>query len=815
MKTMKRAALCCAISTTTLGLTTSVYGAVGLEEVVVTARKQMEVVQDVPVAITALTADNFERAAINTFEEATALTPGFKVSASSFSPLAPNLSLRGSVQNSVNITDDASVGIYSDGVYIARPFGLGVDLLDIEDVQVLKGPQGTLFGRNTTAGALLINTKNPEIGQFSGSISGTGGQDLKGTEVILNVPLGDMFALRAGHLDSKRDDYVANVAQDPNDPNYTKYGAYVPTKRTTTKIGGWESELTRVKLRFQPIDSLDFVLSHEEYDKELRGPAREQVWMGTPGPVAYDKDGDKTSLDFDPRSAAQTKTDILTVTYENEFIGELKGILSQREYKSLNETDYDGGALANKNVGRRHGSWGRAAGKQQTVELQWTTAFLDDAIDITSGFTYFKEKSDYFDYSYGGDLRNAANQAALLATAGTAAAPAGGNGASTDDNAMGIYSQATWHITDVSNLTLGLRWSQDEKSAKVYGTSSQVAIAQLPTWNFDRYFNNPTGYYNRTIGQPLSIIDDSKRFSSTDWLLSYDYKLTDDILTYAKASTGYRAGGFNSRGSNDPNAVPFTFKPETLIEYELGLKGDFLDGKLRWNTAVYWNQTDDKQFTVLIPNPQPNVPPGTANKNAGKSESKGFETEVTYLLTDNLSVTGSYAYIDSKIKSIKDQATGGNVSSDRIPEQFMVPKNEYTLGLNYDQDFSNFKLAGTATYHWVEAMSFATTSPGQFFYELETLPANDGNASTAPLGNSLEYYKGMVNSVRTDSYGTLNLNLTASPLDERFSVTLWCKNVLDERAKNFAITNYGTAYQYVSATFVEPRTYGFTAKARF
>src|SRR5690606_18878080 len=109
-----------------------------------------------------------------------------------------------------------------------------------------------------------------------------------------------------------------------------------------------------------------------------------------------------------------------------------------------------------------------------------------------------------------------------------------------------------------------------------------------------------------------------------DWLLSYDYKLTDDVLVYAKASTGYRAGGFNSRGSNDPNAVPFTFDPEELIEYEIGLKGDFLDGRLRWNTAVYMNQTDDKQFTVLIPNPIPNVPPGTANKNAGEAQSRGF-----------------------------------------------------------------------------------------------------------------------------------------------------------------------------------------------
>jgi len=814
MRNIKKTALCCAIGTLSLGIHSLAHAAVALEEVVVSARKQMEVVQDVPVAITAITADTFERAAIGTFEEATALTPGFKVNASSFSPLAPNLSLRGSVQNSVNITDDASVGIYADGVYIARPFGIGVDLVDIADVQVLKGPQGTLFGRNTTAGALLLNTNNPELQQFSGSIAGTGGGDLRSTEAIFNIPLGDTLAFRLAYQDASRDDYVTNRAQNPTDPLYTQYGAYVAQKRTTTKIGGYDSDTLRAKLRWMPVDNLDIVFSHEEFEKELKGPARHTVWLGNNREVAVD-DPDEVSLDFDPLSATTTKTEILTVTYETENWGEIKFIGAIRDFTSLNEADYDGGALANRNVNRRHGSWGRAAGEQKSYELQWTSSFLDDRIDLTTGVTYFEEQSSYFDYSYGQDLRSEANRAALLATAGTALAPAGGNGAQTDDDAMGMYAQGIWHISDETNLTLGLRGSRDTKSAKVYGTTSQVAIAQLPNWDFNYYFNNARGYYNRTIGQPLSIIDDSKDFSSTDWLVSIDHKFTDDIMGYAKVSTGYRAGGFNSRGSNDPNAVPFTFEPESLIEYELGVKADFLDGKLRWNTAVYLNETEDKQFTVLIPNPNPNVPPGTANKNAGKAEAKGFETEITYLVHDNWSVSASYAYIDAQIKEIIDQETGENVSADRIPEQFMVPKNEYTIGVNYDQDFGGYTVSGSATYHWVEDMSFSTSSPGQYYYELETRPANDGIAGTVPLGYTQEYYEDLVKSVRTDAYGLLNLSISVSPQDERFSVTLWGKNVLDERARNFAITNFGSAYQYVSSTYTEPRTYGVTVKAKF
>src|SRR5690606_34484176 len=247
-------------------------------------------------------------------------------------------------------------------------------------------------------------------------------------------------------------------------------------------------------------------------EKELKGPARHTVWLGNNREVAVD-DPDEVSLDFDPLSATTTKTEILTVTYETENWGDIKFIGAISDITSLNEADYDGGALANRNVNRRHGSWGRAAGEQESYELQWTSSFLDDRIDLTTGVTYFEEQSSYFDYSYGQDLRSEANRAALLAPPGTALAPAGGHGAQTDDDAMGAYAQGIWHITDETNLTLGLRASRDTKSAKVYGTTSQVAIAQLPNWDFNYYFNNPTGYYNRSIGQPLSIIDDSKDFS--------------------------------------------------------------------------------------------------------------------------------------------------------------------------------------------------------------------------------------------------------------------------------------------------------------
>src|SRR5690606_35333951 len=391
------------------------------------------------------------------------------------------LSIRGSVQDASIITADPSVGVYVDGVYIARAFGIGVDLLDIRDIQVLKGPQGTLFGRNSTAGAMLLNTNDPELGEFSGSVTLTGGSDDTGGGIVLNVPMGDKFALRIAHQQRERDDYVKNLANNPNDPAYVALAntitripyTYTPAKTHDSELGGYDNETTRVKLRFMPTDSLDMVLSYEEYESDLAGPPRHQVWVGG---ITLDDDpeDDTVSLSFDPRAYAETETTNFNLTHDSD-IGEIKFIYGHREYRSLNEVDYDGGDWAAAPVdfvvvvsARRHGSWGRTFGDQDSYELQWINSFLDDKFNLTVGTTYFEEDSEYFDYSDGLNINRPGN-------------PVGPAGYVTQQvEAIGYYAQGTWHINDVSNLTLGIRSSEEDKDAKIWPARSGV----LPSWDF-------------------------------------------------------------------------------------------------------------------------------------------------------------------------------------------------------------------------------------------------------------------------------------------------------------------------------------------
>lgn len=782
MKDVKKLALACAVATSAVGGVSSAYGAIGLEEIVVTARKREESIQDVPVAVTAVTAETFARSAIVNFEEATALTPGFTTAPSSSSPTAPALSLRGSVQTDQLITVDPSVGVYLDGVYIARTYGIGVDLLDLRDVQVLKGPQGTLFGRNSTAGAMLLRTNDPELEEFTGSVSFTAGQDVTRYTGILNVPMGEKFAARFALQQSERDDYITNQA------NAVKPGV--------SEIGGSEKDSARVKLRFAPTDALDMVLSYEEFEADIKGPVRDQVWLSK-GPVAYDEGDDTVSLSFDPYVFSDTETTTFVATYGADF-GELKFTASTREWRNLREADYDGADLAVDPAirpGRRHGAWGRSAGDQDNFELQLTTALFDDKLDLVTGINYFEESAELYDYSFGLDPRT---QGFFYG---------GGSYVSQDTESLGAYAQGTYHINDVSNLTVGLRRTEDDKEAYIQGTPSSGVFTVLPSWDFDYMAANqfklldffgitaPFGTKNPVT----DILTPSETFSSTDWLVSYDYQVNDFVMVYAKASTGFRAGGFNGRGT--PGNAPVAYDPEELLEFELGMKGDFLEGDLRTNIAIFSNETDEKQLTTIFGTASGT---GTAVLNAGQSEAKGFEAEFTYLLHENWSVAGTYSYIDVEVTEMEDP-NGNPLPSESFPLPQFVPENEWSLSLNYDQEFDAFRVAGTAMYHWIDEMYGNDKSA--FEIVNETVGAGDFTPAEAA---------GFVDSHLSDAYGTLNLNVTVSTLDELYSATLWGKNVLDERAKQSTIAFVaGSNYQYSTATYTEPMTWGVTLKASF
>jgi iron complex outermembrane receptor protein len=767
---MKQSQRILALSIAALGAAVDVSAA-ALEEVVVTARKREEVIQEVPIAITAITGDVFEKAVVTNFEEATRLTPGFSTPPASTSPLAPSLSMRGSVQTDSLVTMDPSVGVYIDGIYIARTFGIGVDLLDLENIQVLKGPQGTLFGRNSTAGAMLLTTRDPELGLWSTNLSATVGPEVTKYSGVFNLPLLDSLALRLALQDADRDDYITN---EPS-----------PTKPGSQQIGGKETSTYRAKLRFAPTDPLDIVVAWDKFESDLNGPASDQIWRAG-NPMRHSASDDTVALSFAPHNAADTENFSLTTSYSADS-WEVKFLAAHREWRHMREIDYDGGDLANRST-VRHGSWGREAGDQTSYELQLNTSLFNEQVEMVSGVLYFEEFAQLYDYSYGTD-----------ASGKPPATQVGGGYVENNVESYGVYSQATWHIDDVSNLTLGLRYTEDKKFGEVYGSSSINRTRRYPSWDFDAHKASLT----TVAGAPVPVLRPSEKFDAINWLVSYDRKFSDDIMGYVKASTGFRAGGFNGRGVPS-TAYPFVYDPEEIIEYEVGVKADLLDGRLRWNTAVYSNETTDRQMTDIF-TAAGTTTSSTVVNNAGKAEAKGFETEFVLALNDYWNLSGSYAYIDSQVTEQRRQ-DGSKIPSSELPIEQFIPENQWSLALNYDQEFSAYKLSGTVSYSWIDEI-FGNDKSVQTIVD-ET--ARTSNPLTVAQARSF------VDAATSDAFGLLNLSLTASPVDDLYSVTLWCRNALDERQVRSTIGFIsGATYQYVRADYTEPRTWGVTVSAKF
>jgi iron complex outermembrane receptor protein len=775
---MKKKKLSVAILAAAVGITgTTVSGvshaqSVALEEVVVTARKREEFLQEVPVAITAVSGEVMEQSGVFKFEDITKVTPGFTTTASPSNETALALTLRGQVQNDVLITLDPSVGVYLDGLYIARAYGLNADLLDLQTVQLLKGPQGTLFGRNSTGGAMLLQTNDPQLEEFNISGSLTGGGDLTGYKAVVNVPIGETMAFRVAHQSQERDDYIRNVS-------------------TGSSLGGFETETTRAKFRIAPTDTLDVVLTYDKFGYDSSRMPRNIVWAGV-NPIngngraaaagsgawvgVFDENDDKVANTFDASSWSDTETYYGVVNWDSP-IGEVKLTAGHREVKTQVHFDLDGAPAAT------HGSHGRGEMEQDSIEVQLTNSLFNDRLELVVGAMYFEESATSADYTSGSNGPNA-----VIPGIGPFSAVYYGE---QEVESLGLYTQGTFELTDNSHLTLGLRYSKDEKellqkaglsSAGPYDSTkamgSMITIDGTPILG-SQCLND--GVIATGCARNLDTDDDA-----ISWTIGYDYTFTPGIMGYVKASEGYRSGGFNIRTAG---GVERPFKPEFTLEYEIGVKADLFDNRVRWNTAIYHSTTDDKQVSSII-----SAAGGQATTvvvNAAETIVDGIETELAVQLTESLTLQATYAYTDADYDSYKDES-GNEVYP--TPRMWYVPMHEYSVGLNWTQDFAIGNLSFNALYHWIDEMN-----------------STDEAAFPAGVPAPSDFIK----ASKTDDYGTLNLRLTWVSPDERFNVSVWGNNVLDERARTQSLVLLASDYNYVSAQYNDPAIYGVTVGAKF
>ena len=646
---------------------------VATEEIIVTAQRRAERLQDVPVAISTATAAQLERAGITNMRDLSAMAPGLISTSGAGANLIPTI--RGVSSSQTDPGNDANVSLYIDGVYQPDQLINSAGLADIERVEVLKGPQGTLFGRNATGGAIRIWTKSPDLEYANGSVDFSYGRyNETNANVFLSVPL------VAGKL-------AASVSV-----HYMRIDGYHTNISTNRRTDVSEDQLVRLKLLAQPTDNLKIeafgmYLFHVDSDATaytaLRGNATARLFgsLIADQPYTY-------SSEWPVRLKALTYQTGIKFTLDTD-VGEFSSLSAYNSVRSFytNEADFGDTDLLSYPI------WKTQNNFQQ--ELLYNSKKFGD-FQLTAGASYYGDTARYDP----------------LILQGTFIGFAFGD---TDvygymkqrTEAFGIFGEGAWTPTDRLTVTAGVRYSSEKRSA---------------------YWNAAVFGYAPNPGRPatLSPLGVPTTFNSTTPRASIRYRLTDEgDNVYFTYSHGFKSGGFNMSGLQ-----PVPYKPEKLISYEVGLKtapSRMISANI---AAFYYDYTNQQVMTILN-----NL---NLTTNAASSRMYGADADITARLTDEFTVTVGLSFLDGKYRDFpgaighaytvlvpgeeclcgKASVTIDNLAGGRTP---FSPKFTASVTATYVKEFSagTLELSGTL-YH-----------SDSYNYEIDGLIKQDGYETLA------------------------------------------------------------------------------------
>jgi len=587
-------------------------------EIIVTAQKRSENIQDVPISIAAFSDAQMEQANIADIADLGRVASNFSVTKPGQAANV-RISVRG-IASSSNTATEPSVASFVDGIYIPRPGAVVTSFLDIAAVEVLRGPQGTLFGRNASVGALSLRTAEPEF-SFSGRLTGeVGNADRYKVDGYVNVPLSDNVAVRVAglrqwfggywrnRLDGKQfggaDDFVTrgSIKAEFGNLTWLVRGDYAETRGD----GGYNVDFIASSVSPAQLEALRTRLGGQLPDTEIGdrdanfsrvGNLRDRQW-GVSSDLSLDAGG-------------------YTVRLVNSY----------RDWTS-SQLDGDLGYLPVPFVTRT----GNYDSESQSHELQIISPkdeLLGGKLDFVGGLYYFEE-----DYRIGEGFNLQSGFCSVAASAAqrpacNASLISPGGDRATDlrffqnVKSYAVYGQSTVHLTNQLDATLGVRWTRDEKRGL-----------------FDQRLNNPFGAALRAAElTPLSLND-----SKVTWRASLSYKPTDALMLFANYSTGYKSGGFNSGGGTPALGQRRLFDREEVDNYELGVKSSWLDDRLQANLTLYRMDIggyQDRGFDGI----------SFIVRNAGSLRHQGAEFDVVMRPVRDVSVSASLAYLDSKFTS--------------------------------------------------------------------------------------------------------------------------------------------------------------------
>lgn len=790
-----------------------------LEEIVVTARRREESAQDIPVAVTAMSGDFLRDQNITELNDLGTHVPSFRVSNAGTTTNTPVLSVRGQRPTDVSMTLDQAVPIYFADVVMTPAEGSNLAMYDLQNVQVLKGPQGTLFGRNSTGGALLLSPKTPGTTLGGYLETKVGDYNLRSVEGAVDLPVNDVVQFRvAGHA-LKRDGYQKNVAD--NVLNGDRY---------------WDedSKGIRISMNLELSEDLSnlLVYSYDEndmlgripvvsafnYSTELGGLVNNIHNGGLGGEQSLDealarqqaRDADEIETDMAGRDKVENQFVANTTQYHISDDLSVKNVFGYRKVKMSSATDIDGTA--------------------ETVFGTYTTGDVTlDPNDPATVAEQFSNEIQLLGNSFGGDLDwivgaywydmqgSTGGQVLNIVGANTSWTPTGisqldgpammglsqisPNG-DVHNEAYGLFGEGNYIFNDQWSLTVGLRQSWDKRSitAKNYqGLGDAVGVTLLCNMHDED---------GNLLPESDCARDESESYSSPTWRASVSYTPIQEAMFYGSVSTGYRAGGFNLRGTDNATLEPFD--EETVITYEIGQKSDWEIGNLgsvRANWAAYWQDYKDIQKTQGVVTDSGDF--GTATVNAAEATIKGFEADVTWAPTENLLMTLAYSYVDAGYEEWEvpkeDLNSGDTVMLDASDGYFTyVPENSVTASIRYTLPISSSwgEVTAMTSVYWQDDMQ--THANSNLFDEiagLENWAAED-----------LESAK---STATADDYAIWNLRVDwNNVMGSNFALAAFVNNATDEEYQVGGL-NVIDSLGIFSPSYGAPRTVGASLRYDF
>lgn len=744
-------------------------GALSIEEVIVTARRREESIQDIPISVSAYTADEMELRGMLDVTDIAAATPNVLMDSAAVTgglTGAPTVFIRGIGQFDFVINTDPAVGIYIDGVYMARSMGSMLDLIDLERAEVLRGPQGTLFGRNSLAGAVNLTSKRPSTEAFEAKLTAAlGEQGYQELGASINMPISERSAARISAFSRQQDGFVQALQYD----NFW--------------LGSEDKKGIRGQLEFLPSDNVRINLS-ADYSDSSSSPApfvpetlgsgfgdktnaslhptieMGAYWFNVARPMGlpsfsgdptcatqagrltnpachgmgaipseryatnarwHDENGNRVRPDqqLDSKGAAATlEWDVGP--------GTIKSITGYRGFDSYftNDNDYGPHTIAWNTNGEYYQD-------QYSQELQFVGQGMDGKLDYTVGLYYFEES--------GTEAVTIGGVTALQVTMGSSGEVFQTIVRDMDNSSKAAYAQFTYHFNDALHLTAGIRQTSDEKS---FVLTPHRDFCTVPGNTANRDGVVQSDKITDVCGGATGV----SSWDETDPMVSLSYDISDTTMVYGTYSTGFRDGGFASRFPDGlPNPIP-AFQPEYVKSYEVGAKTTFLDGRLRLNASVFKTDYTDMQVTAQ---PADLAFGGTGVNNVGSASLDGFELDGAWSVSDTLRLDFTVGLLSSSIDSL----TGGSLQS-----------GPFTIGTDAQLPYTpetNYTLGGT----W-------------------RIPLSSGANITSRLDwihtDSMDWRLEPHPDVSHPAYDRANFNTTYNSADQKWALTFGVRNLTDE-----------------------------------